>query len=573
MSNIGNIIAQLTAAQTSLSPAAPAQGQGSASATNSPGGNSSTQSFQTALNNASQSTGPNQSTGSTGSGQVLPPAQNDATQNISSSNVASQSTPLTITANPGFAGLANLLGDIIQQQKPQAQSQTANSSTPQSTADNLLINGNTGQGNQTNITSPEALLQFIIGRNSTLLASNNNNVPNSNDVLASSANANINNANSTTQPVDSSQQQSKSPNVNDPALLASILAQINPVLNFAANSQGLANASGNAANLSINPNASSSNELARILAAQTATITSQQNQPTSDTTINTNNNQAIVSNPQVLDANQKTALQNFAIAFASNTIQGQSTKPTTKLVSESKIPDFSNFSNQVFAVKPDTKTAVPANSAVGNVANDVNNNNSINNAVAAIGKSDEQLKSDAAKGDNAAAVDTANASGQLQLKTGAGEVKTTTVAPDNLAKYQTPAEQVVFQVAAAVKDGNSKIRIQLEPAELGKIDVQISMNGDGKINLNITADKSSTLTMLQSDSKSLEKSLNDIGFKSDATNLSFNLRQGGNNGQPQNWTYQNYGTASVSGQDAAEVTAYSALPSLLTSNQALDIRV
>jgi len=576
MQDIGNIIAQLTAAQSSLSPTTPAQGQSSASSANGTGNGNQSQSFQSTLNNVSQPSGSGQSSGSAQSGQVLPPAQNN-TQNVQNSATNSQSLQASITGNPGFARLANLLGNIVQQQKQNSQSQAASQATsnsaPQSTTDNLLINGKTGQGSQTNITSPEALLQFMMGRNAAnaaLLASNNN----------SSGNTNTNN--STTQPTTQSavpSQQQQSSNQNDPTSLASILAQINPVHNFVANSQAAANASNQTHNLSINPNASSGSGLAKALAAQTATAASQQNQPNSDTASNTNsnaNNKATAPNLQAIDTNQKAVFQNFALAFANNTLQGQSAKPTTKLVSESKLPDFSNFSNQVFAVKTDTKSAVQASSALNNAANEENNNN-INNAIAALDKPDDQLKSDTVKEDETDTVDAADAAQQLQAKTDSGAVKTTTVSsgtttPDTV-KYQTPAEQVVFQVAAAAKDGNSKIRIQLEPSDLGKIEVQMNMNSDGKLNLNITADKSSTLTMLQGDSKSLEKSLNDIGFKSDATNLSFNLRQGSNGGQPQNWTYQNYGTTSTSNQDTAEVTAYSALPSMLTSNQALDIRV
>ena len=93
------------------------------------------------------------------------------------------------------------------------------------------------------------------------------------------------------------------------------------------------------------------------------------------------------------------------------------------------------------------------------------------------------------------------------------------------------ADQVAFNIKTAVKDGASKIQIQLDPESLGKLHIKIDLSSDGKATgVVITADNKETLAMLQRDSRGLEAALADAGIKTDAGSLSFNLR-GGNSGQ------------------------------------------
>lgn len=93
------------------------------------------------------------------------------------------------------------------------------------------------------------------------------------------------------------------------------------------------------------------------------------------------------------------------------------------------------------------------------------------------------------------------------------------------------AEQVAFNIKTAVKDGASKIQIQLDPESLGKLHIKIDVGSDGKATgVVITADHKSTLDLLQRDARGLEAALSDAGIKTDAGSLSFNLR-GGDSGQ------------------------------------------
>jgi len=95
------------------------------------------------------------------------------------------------------------------------------------------------------------------------------------------------------------------------------------------------------------------------------------------------------------------------------------------------------------------------------------------------------------------------------------------------AAYTPVSEQVAFNIKAAVKGGASKIEIQLNPAELGKLHIKMDVSSDGKATgIIVTAEHKSTLEMLQRDARGLENALADAGIKTDSGSLSFNLRGG-----------------------------------------------
>ncbi len=105
---------------------------------------------------------------------------------------------------------------------------------------------------------------------------------------------------------------------------------------------------------------------------------------------------------------------------------------------------------------------------------------------------------------------------------------------------QSVADQVSVQITRAVKAGVDKINIQLKPATLGRIDVQLEVGHDGRVQAVVTADNKDTLDLLQRDSRELERALQEAGLQTNTGDLSFNLReQGGQetaadetNGQP-----------------------------------------
>jgi flagellar hook-length control protein FliK len=91
----------------------------------------------------------------------------------------------------------------------------------------------------------------------------------------------------------------------------------------------------------------------------------------------------------------------------------------------------------------------------------------------------------------------------------------------------TPPEAVISQISVhiqrALQDGLDRVRIQLDPAELGRIDVKLELGHDGRLQAAIGAERHETLELLQRDARQLERALQEAGFKTDQQNFSFDL--------------------------------------------------
>ncbi len=94
-----------------------------------------------------------------------------------------------------------------------------------------------------------------------------------------------------------------------------------------------------------------------------------------------------------------------------------------------------------------------------------------------------------------------------------------------------PADQVAVHIKKAIGEGKGQVTIQLEPAELGRIEIRLAASGDGAIRAAIMAESPETLELLQSDARALERALQDAGIRTNSDSLSFNLRGEGQNGK------------------------------------------
>lgn len=101
------------------------------------------------------------------------------------------------------------------------------------------------------------------------------------------------------------------------------------------------------------------------------------------------------------------------------------------------------------------------------------------------------------------------------------------------AEQRPVIDQIVFSIRSTPHTGTSRIHIQLQPAELGKVEVKMDVDGDGRTTLTITADNKQTFDMLQRDRSGLERALADAGLKADSGDLNFNLRGEQQGGQEQ----------------------------------------
>ncbi len=139
----------------------------------------------------------------------------------------------------------------------------------------------------------------------------------------------------------------------------------------------------------------------------------------------------------------------------------------------------------------------------------------------------------------------------------------------------TVANQVAVEIQKAFNTGKDQIRIRLNPAELGQIDVSLKVRNDGTIKAIVTIDRPETFDLMQRDARGLERALQDAGLKTDSGSLSFNLR--GGDQQAPNGGQRGQGLTAQSNPESDRTTDTSQqeadTPAPYISDHALDIHV
>ncbi|MFL5338028.1 MAG: flagellar hook-length control protein FliK [Geminicoccaceae bacterium] len=93
--------------------------------------------------------------------------------------------------------------------------------------------------------------------------------------------------------------------------------------------------------------------------------------------------------------------------------------------------------------------------------------------------------------------------------------------------------QVTARLAIGAAGGASSVRIELEPADLGRVEVALHLGDAGTATASFTVDRPETLQLLQRDARTVTDMLAAAGFTVDSGSLGFSLRDGGGNaGQP-----------------------------------------
>ena len=128
------------------------------------------------------------------------------------------------------------------------------------------------------------------------------------------------------------------------------------------------------------------------------------------------------------------------------------------------------------------------------------------------------------------------------------------------------AEQVSVQITKALNAGNDRISIQLKPADLGRVDVQMEVGQDGRVTAVVTADNKQTLDLLQKDSKQLQEALQQAGLQVDDDSLNFNLREQGD-GQELAGTGDSGANESVGGELTLEEELAGIKPDIITDTR------
>lgn len=112
-------------------------------------------------------------------------------------------------------------------------------------------------------------------------------------------------------------------------------------------------------------------------------------------------------------------------------------------------------------------------------------------------------------------------------QTGSLSPLTSLVTHSQNAGQPHPGTQIL---AASIKkmagSGDTKnIRIQLDPPELGRVEIKMAFNKDKTVKAILTAEKPETFMMMQRDAQILERALQEAGIDTDGSELSFELAQ------------------------------------------------
>jgi hypothetical protein len=219
-----------------------------------------------------------------------------------------------------------------------------------------------------------------------------------------------------------------------------------------------------------------------------------------------------------------------ATPAATQTAAPLSTAPTQSLASaDASAKATDNWQSQLFGIasttapqaQPQTSGQVFAASAAMVSAGDKNTGGS-----AFDGGSDNLMGRDASpsfgNATNAAAI-TAEGAQAVGTYNFASQLSAFRAANGGTMGLPSVVDQVILQMNRSVKSGNDQMSLQLQPGDMGKITVKLDFGSDGKVQGTVTAENPKTLDMLQKDSRSLERALQDAGLRADPGSLQFSL--------------------------------------------------
>lgn len=158
----------------------------------------------------------------------------------------------------------------------------------------------------------------------------------------------------------------------------------------------------------------------------------------------------------------------------------------------------------------------------------------------------------------------------------AHEVAQKVAAQTQAAGSVVPVHALAVTIAARASSGSTRFDIKLDPPELGRIEVQMTLDREGRVKSRLVVEKQETLDLLQRDQRNLERTLAQAGLETTEGSIEFSLKdQGGNdrqgNGDRPARTWQ----AAVEDPDATATLAANAATysRLAAARGGIDIRI
>ena len=96
--------------------------------------------------------------------------------------------------------------------------------------------------------------------------------------------------------------------------------------------------------------------------------------------------------------------------------------------------------------------------------------------------------------------------------------------PNAPVQQQQIVRAVTLNMTRNAQNQIERMSMQLEPAELGRVNIELKMGDDGVLKAHIMTDKMDTLHALQKDSTALHKAFQDAGLDMGSENFTFDLR-------------------------------------------------
>jgi hypothetical protein len=89
-----------------------------------------------------------------------------------------------------------------------------------------------------------------------------------------------------------------------------------------------------------------------------------------------------------------------------------------------------------------------------------------------------------------------------------------------------PLSEIAVTIAAQARSGKSRFDIRLDPPELGRIDVQLSVDRSGNVSSRLIVERPETLDFIRRDAVALERALQDAGLNT-GNGMQFSLADQG----------------------------------------------
>ncbi len=93
------------------------------------------------------------------------------------------------------------------------------------------------------------------------------------------------------------------------------------------------------------------------------------------------------------------------------------------------------------------------------------------------------------------------------------------------------AQAMAAQISKFAQRGETRFQIRLDPADLGKVDVRLTIGSDGQTRAHLFVERPETLDMFMRDQRMMERSLLQSGINLDKQGLEFSLMDQQNSGQ------------------------------------------